>query len=266
MISIWASVPREPGYRRPLGSGKTTLLVPAGGLDRRRRSVRLLGQDLGALDEDGSCALRAGRVGFVFQSFQLLAGLTALENVMLPAELSGAPTRANAPRDAGTGGAGGAPGPTTHRSSRAARATRGARRAFRRTEILSRRAHRQPRRHHRQPHHRTDVRTQPQPRHYAGAGTHDTQLAQWCGGRDAGAGNCGDCLRPLRPLAAETARGLRCPPCSAIAQRFFDHLIKKHGRPPEIHRGNQQKVRKQPPEAQTAQGNKDFQRDANSGK
>jgi len=72
------------------GSGKTTLLSLLAGLDLPDAgSVRLLGQDLGALDEDGRARLRAGRVGFVFQSFQLLAGLTALENVMLPAELSG---------------------------------------------------------------------------------------------------------------------------------------------------------------------------------
>jgi putative ABC transport system ATP-binding protein len=51
--------------------------------------VLLDGVDLGTLDEDGRARLRAGRVGFIFQSFQLLAGLTALENVMLPLELSG---------------------------------------------------------------------------------------------------------------------------------------------------------------------------------
>jgi putative ABC transport system ATP-binding protein len=72
------------------GSGKTTLLSLLAGLDLPTSgSVRLAGQRLEALDEDGRAALRAGRVGFVFQSFQLLAGLTALENVMLPAELAG---------------------------------------------------------------------------------------------------------------------------------------------------------------------------------
>ena len=72
------------------GSGKTTLLSLLAGLDSPSSGqVQLLGQELSALDEDGRAALRAGRVGFVFQSFQLLAGFTALENVMLPAELAG---------------------------------------------------------------------------------------------------------------------------------------------------------------------------------
>ncbi|WP_366943374.1 ABC transporter ATP-binding protein [Nevskia sp.] len=72
------------------GSGKTTLLSLLAGLDSPTSgSIMLAGQPLVCLDEDGRAALRAGRVGFVFQSFQLLAGLTALENVMLPAELAG---------------------------------------------------------------------------------------------------------------------------------------------------------------------------------
>ncbi len=72
------------------GSGKTTLLSLLAGLDSPTSgSIMLAGQPLSSLDEDGRAALRAGRVGFVFQSFQLLAGLTALENVMLPAELAG---------------------------------------------------------------------------------------------------------------------------------------------------------------------------------
>lgn len=72
------------------GSGKTTLLSLLAGLDSPSAgSIMLAGQPLSSLDEDGRAALRAGRVGFVFQSFQLLAGLTALENVMLPAELAG---------------------------------------------------------------------------------------------------------------------------------------------------------------------------------
>ncbi len=53
--------------------------------------VFLDGHDLGRLDEDGRAALRASRVGFVFQSFQLLPSLTALENVMLPLELAARP-------------------------------------------------------------------------------------------------------------------------------------------------------------------------------
>ena len=72
------------------GSGKSTLLGLIAGLDRASSgSVHLAGQDLFALNEDGRAALRAQKVGFVFQSFQLLPHLTALENVMLPLELSG---------------------------------------------------------------------------------------------------------------------------------------------------------------------------------
>lgn len=74
------------------GSGKSTLLGLLAGLDVPTAGrVRLDGADLGMLDEDGRAALRARRVGFVFQSFQLLSGLTALENVMLPLELAGDP-------------------------------------------------------------------------------------------------------------------------------------------------------------------------------
>jgi putative ABC transport system ATP-binding protein len=72
------------------GSGKSTLLGLLAGLDRATDgSVRLLGRDLGELDEDERAALRSGSVGFVFQSFQLMPHLTALENVMLPLELRG---------------------------------------------------------------------------------------------------------------------------------------------------------------------------------
>ncbi len=72
------------------GSGKSTLLSIMAGLDTPTRgTVKLAGQDLFALDEDARAALRAQRIGFVFQSFQLLGNLTALENVMLPLELAG---------------------------------------------------------------------------------------------------------------------------------------------------------------------------------
>ena len=72
------------------GSGKSTLLSIIAGLDTPTRgTVWLAGQDLFALSEDDRAALRAQQVGFVFQSFQLMANLTALENVMLPLELSG---------------------------------------------------------------------------------------------------------------------------------------------------------------------------------
>jgi putative ABC transport system ATP-binding protein len=71
------------------GSGKSTLLSIIAGLDTPTRgTVRLAGQDLFAMDEDERAALRAQKVGFVFQSFQLLGNLTALENVMLPLELA----------------------------------------------------------------------------------------------------------------------------------------------------------------------------------
>ena len=71
------------------GSGKSTLLSIIAGLDTPTRgTVRLDGQDLFALSEDDRAALRAQKVGFVFQSFQLMGNLTALENVMLPLELA----------------------------------------------------------------------------------------------------------------------------------------------------------------------------------
>jgi putative ABC transport system ATP-binding protein len=72
------------------GSGKSTLLGILAGLDVPSSGTAILhGQDIFALDEDGRAALRKQHVGFVFQSFQLLAHLNALENVMLPLELRG---------------------------------------------------------------------------------------------------------------------------------------------------------------------------------
>jgi putative ABC transport system ATP-binding protein len=74
------------------GSGKSTLLSIMAGLDvPSLGTVNLLGQDLFALDEDGRAQVRGRNMGFVFQSFQLLAHLSALENVMLPLELAGRP-------------------------------------------------------------------------------------------------------------------------------------------------------------------------------
>ena len=74
----------------PSGSGKSTLLGLLAGLDQPTQGqVSLLGRDLAGLDEDARAALRAGRVGFVFQSFQLLPGMSALENVALPLQLGG---------------------------------------------------------------------------------------------------------------------------------------------------------------------------------
>lgn len=74
------------------GSGKSTLLGLLAGLDAPTAgNVQLAGVDLHSLDEDGRAALRAAKVGFVFQSFQLLPALNAIENVMLPLELAGRP-------------------------------------------------------------------------------------------------------------------------------------------------------------------------------
>ena len=72
------------------GSGKSTLLAILAGLDTPTAGrVQLAGEDLFALDEDARAELRGRAVGFVFQSFQLLPSLSALENVMLPLELAG---------------------------------------------------------------------------------------------------------------------------------------------------------------------------------
>ncbi|MEF9963510.1 MAG: ABC transporter ATP-binding protein [Comamonas sp.] len=72
------------------GSGKSTLLSILAGLDTPSvGTVRVTGQDIFALSEDDRAALRARTMGFVFQNFQLMGNLTALENVMLPLELAG---------------------------------------------------------------------------------------------------------------------------------------------------------------------------------
>jgi putative ABC transport system ATP-binding protein len=81
----------------PSGSGKTTLLGLLAGLDRPTSgTVHLDGEELGALDEDRRARLRAEKVGFVFQSFQLIPTLTALENVQVPLELRGERSAARA--------------------------------------------------------------------------------------------------------------------------------------------------------------------------
>jgi putative ABC transport system ATP-binding protein len=89
----FAVLPREAvAILGASGSGKSTLLGLLAGLDTPTSgTVRLNGIDIFSLDEDGRAALRAGMVGFVFQSFQLLPALTALENAMLPLELVGNP-------------------------------------------------------------------------------------------------------------------------------------------------------------------------------
>jgi putative ABC transport system ATP-binding protein len=86
-----AIAPREfVAVMGPSGSGKTTLLGLLAGLDRPTRGVvRLDGEDLGRLSEDARARLRAEKVGFVFQAFQLMPTLTAIENVLVPLELRG---------------------------------------------------------------------------------------------------------------------------------------------------------------------------------
>ncbi len=85
----------------PSGAGKSTLLSLLAGLDLPTAGqVWIDGEELTALDEDGRAALRAGRVGFVFQSFHLVPALTALENVMLPLELAGRKDAAGKAREA----------------------------------------------------------------------------------------------------------------------------------------------------------------------
>ena len=86
----------------PSGSGKSTLIAIAAGLERPSKGkVRLLGQELSRLDEDGRARLRRGRVSLVFQAFHLLPNMTAEENVAAPLEIAGAPRRRPRPRASG---------------------------------------------------------------------------------------------------------------------------------------------------------------------
>ena len=84
----------------PSGSGKTTLLGLLAGLDTPTRGTVLLDDaDLGKLSENDRARLRGEKVGFVFQSFQLIPTLTALENVQVPLELRGSPGAAERARE-----------------------------------------------------------------------------------------------------------------------------------------------------------------------
>jgi putative ABC transport system ATP-binding protein len=87
----------------PSGSGKTTLLGLLAGLDvPSRGSVSIDGQSLGEMSEDQRARLRADKIGFVFQTFQLIPTLTAIENVLVPLELRGdGPRNGTAARDRG---------------------------------------------------------------------------------------------------------------------------------------------------------------------
>lgn len=88
-VSMQANAGEAVAIVGPSGSGKSTLLGILAGLDSPSEGVvTMQGQPLTDLDEDGRAQLRAKSVGFVFQSFQLLPGLSALENVMLPLELT----------------------------------------------------------------------------------------------------------------------------------------------------------------------------------
>jgi len=79
------------GLVGPSGSGKSTLLMVMAGLERPDQGrVMVVGQDIGALDEDALARFRGRQIGIVFQSFHLIPNMTALENVAVPLELAGA--------------------------------------------------------------------------------------------------------------------------------------------------------------------------------
>ncbi|GLK81873.1 ABC transporter ATP-binding protein [Methylopila turkensis] len=91
-VSLQIGRGESVGMIGPSGSGKSTLLMTIAGLERPDAgTIKVLGQDLGALDEDGLARFRGRNVGVVFQSFHLIPTMTALENVATPLELAGAP-------------------------------------------------------------------------------------------------------------------------------------------------------------------------------
>lgn len=90
-VSLSLTSGEATGLVGPSGSGKSTLLMTMAGLERPDSGiVKVAGQDLGALDEDGLAVFRGRRIGIVFQSFHLVPTMTARENVALPLELAGA--------------------------------------------------------------------------------------------------------------------------------------------------------------------------------
>jgi putative ABC transport system ATP-binding protein len=89
-VSLSLASGEATGLVGPSGSGKSTLLMTMAGLERPDSGlVRVAGQDLGALDEDGLAIFRGRHIGIVFQSFHLVPTMTARENVALPLELAG---------------------------------------------------------------------------------------------------------------------------------------------------------------------------------
>jgi ABC-type sugar transport system ATPase subunit len=156
------------------GSGKSTLLGLLAGLDVPTRGRVLTGRAGSVrLDEDARASLRGAMLGFVFQSFQLLPALSALENVMLPLELAGrSGARADAAADALARRPGAAPRSLSEASFRRRAAARRHRPGLcgEAGAAAGRRADRQPRCRHRRGDHRPDVRHECRAGHDAGAG------------------------------------------------------------------------------------------------
>ncbi len=155
------------------GSGKSTLLGLLAGLDQPSGGeVRLAGHALGDLDEDQRARVRAAHVGFVFQSFQLLDSLDALENVMLPLELEGrADARQRARELLERVGLGQRLGHYPRQLSGGEQQRVAIARAFAaERRAVRRRTHRQPRQRHRRADQRPALRTQPRTRYHPGPG------------------------------------------------------------------------------------------------